>query len=178
MCLYIWIVLVFYASVSLGFWTPSLVRNSKYKKTKCFGNWICFRPQVREGRRLLYWVPYRELMAVPRHTRLVAGYPRRWPGFEPDSSHVGSVVERAALGQVFSEYFGFPCHSFSPLIAAQSSPSIMQGWYNRPIHFRSNSRLAFPHQHNEGIQTNKQTPWPLVRERTIPTERPPLIDEI
>jgi hypothetical protein len=24
----------------------------------------------------------------------------------------------------------------------------------------------------------KQTPWPLVRERTIPTERPPLVDEI
>jgi hypothetical protein len=25
---------------------------------------------------------------------------------------------------------------------------------------------------------NKQTPWPLVRERTIPTERLPLVDEI
>jgi hypothetical protein len=23
-----------------------------------------------------------------------------------------------------------------------------------------------------GTKTNKQTPWPLVRERTIPTERP------
>jgi uncharacterized protein YeeX (DUF496 family) len=28
------------------------------------------------------------------------------------------------------------------------------------------------------LLTNKQTPWPLVRERTIPTERPPLVDEI
>jgi hypothetical protein len=27
-------------------------------------------------------------------------------------------------------------------------------------------------------QTNKQTPWPFVRERTLPTERPPLVDEI
>jgi hypothetical protein len=27
-------------------------------------------------------------------------------------------------------------------------------------------------------QTKKQTPWPSVRERTIPTERPPLVDEI
>jgi hypothetical protein len=26
--------------------------------------------------------------------------------------------------------------------------------------------------------TNKQTPWPLVRKRTIPTERPPLLGEI
>jgi hypothetical protein len=34
-------------------------------------------------------------------------------------------------------------------------------------------------QYNEDHwdQTNKQTPWPLVRKRTIPTERPPL-DEI
>jgi hypothetical protein len=27
-------------------------------------------------------------------------------------------------------------------------------------------------------QTNKQTPWPSVRKRTIPTERPPLVSEI
>jgi hypothetical protein len=27
-------------------------------------------------------------------------------------------------------------------------------------------------------KSNKQTPWPLVRERTIPTDRPPLVDEI
>jgi hypothetical protein len=27
-------------------------------------------------------------------------------------------------------------------------------------------------------QNNKQTPWPLVRNRTIPTDRPPLVDEI
>jgi hypothetical protein len=28
------------------------------------------------------------------------------------------------------------------------------------------------------LYKQKQTPWPLVRERTIPTERPPLVDEI
>jgi hypothetical protein len=28
------------------------------------------------------------------------------------------------------------------------------------------------------IKKNKQTPWPLVRERTIPTDRQPLVDEI
>jgi hypothetical protein len=27
-------------------------------------------------------------------------------------------------------------------------------------------------------KTNKQTHWPLVRERTIPTDRQPLVDEI
>jgi hypothetical protein len=28
------------------------------------------------------------------------------------------------------------------------------------------------------VTQTKQTPWPLVRERTIPTDRPPLVDEI
>jgi hypothetical protein len=28
------------------------------------------------------------------------------------------------------------------------------------------------------IVDTKQTPWPLVRKRTIPTDRPPLVDEI
>jgi hypothetical protein len=30
---------------------------------------------------------------------------------EPGSGHVGFVVDKVALGQVFSEYFGFPCQS-------------------------------------------------------------------
>jgi hypothetical protein len=41
------------------------------------------------------------------------------------SRHVGTVEDRAALGQVISQYFGFPCHSFIPLIPSQSSPSII-----------------------------------------------------
>jgi hypothetical protein len=28
------------------------------------------------------------------------------------------------------------------------------------------------------LGVTKQTPWPLVHKRTIPTERPPLVDEI
>jgi hypothetical protein len=28
------------------------------------------------------------------------------------------------------------------------------------------------------MRCHKQTPWPLVRKRTILTERPPLVDEI
>jgi hypothetical protein len=30
---------------------------------------------------------------------------------QPGSSLVGFVVDKVALGQVFSEYFGFPCQS-------------------------------------------------------------------
>jgi hypothetical protein len=31
------------------------------------------------------------------------------PGPEPGSGHVGFVVDKVALEQIFSEYFGFPC---------------------------------------------------------------------
>jgi hypothetical protein len=35
--------------------------------------------------------------------------PPRRAGFKPRSSHVGFVVDKVALGKVFSFYFGFPC---------------------------------------------------------------------
>jgi acyl-CoA thioesterase FadM len=35
-----------------------------------------------------------------------------------------------------------------------------------------------PNMLHYDTKTKKQTPWPLVRKRTIPTERPPLVDEI
>jgi hypothetical protein len=38
----------------------------------------------------------------------MAGFTLRRPGFEPRSSHVGFVVDKVALEQVFSEYVGFP----------------------------------------------------------------------
>jgi hypothetical protein len=33
----------------LGFGTFSIVRYSREQKTRRFGNWICFRPQVKGG---------------------------------------------------------------------------------------------------------------------------------
>jgi hypothetical protein len=51
---------------------------------------------------------------------------------------------------------------------------------NYDIMFSGNSphsRFIFM-KHIIRIIMNKQTPWPLVCERTIPTERPPLVDEI
>jgi hypothetical protein len=46
---------------------------------------------------------------------------------------VGFVVDKVALGQVFSEYFGFPCTIFIPSISPQSPSPIIRGWYNRPV---------------------------------------------
>jgi hypothetical protein len=45
---------------------------------------------------------------MPWLRRLVAGFPPRRPGFETGSFHVGFVVDKMVLGQVFSKYFGFP----------------------------------------------------------------------
>jgi hypothetical protein len=42
---------------------------------------------------------------------------------------VGFVVDKAALGQVFSEYLGFPCnHSTNFFITI-----VTRGWHNRPL---------------------------------------------
>jgi hypothetical protein len=47
----------------------------------------------------------------------VAGFPPQRPGFDPRSGLVGFVLDKVALGQVFSEYFGFPCQfSFHRLL--------------------------------------------------------------
>jgi hypothetical protein len=49
--------------------------------------------------------------------QLVTGFPPWWPGFEPGSGHVGFVVDKVALGQVFSKYCAFPCQaSFHQLL--------------------------------------------------------------
>jgi hypothetical protein len=46
--------------------------------------------------------------AMPQLKRLVPGFPPQRPAFA-SRQHVGFVVDEAALGQVFSKYFGFPC---------------------------------------------------------------------
>jgi hypothetical protein len=41
--------------------------------------------------------------------------------------HVGFVVEKAALGQIFSEYFGFPCQSsFHQFLHHHNHPGLAQ----------------------------------------------------
>jgi hypothetical protein len=48
---------------------------------------------------------------------LVAGFPLRWSRFNPRLGHVEFLVDKVAIGQVVSEYFGFPCQfSFHRLL--------------------------------------------------------------
>jgi hypothetical protein len=52
---------------------------------------------------------------------------RNLPQWRYGSGHVEFVVDKAALGQVFSEYFGFPLPLIPPTAPHSSSPTI-RGW--------------------------------------------------
>jgi hypothetical protein len=64
--------------------------------------------------------------AAPELRRLVADFPPRRPGFNAGSGKVGFVVDKVAPGQVFSEYFGFPCHSFHQILHLHNHPGQVQ----------------------------------------------------
>jgi hypothetical protein len=40
--------------------------------------------------------------------------------------HVGFVVDKAALGQIFSLYFGFPCQLFHQFLHHHTHPGLAQ----------------------------------------------------
>jgi hypothetical protein len=44
----------------LGFWALPISRNCKQR----FGNWLCFRPQVKERRDILCWVPWKGVTSI------------------------------------------------------------------------------------------------------------------
>jgi hypothetical protein len=48
----------------------------------------------------------RKFRAVPQLKRFVIDIPMQRSGFETRAVHVGFVVEKVALGHVFSEYLG------------------------------------------------------------------------
>jgi hypothetical protein len=56
---------------------------------------------------------------------LVTGFPQRQPGFA-SGQHMGFVVDKTALGQVFSEYFGFTCQSFHQFFHHHNHPGLAQ----------------------------------------------------
>jgi hypothetical protein len=59
--------------------------------------------------------------AVSRLLPTAAARIRAWSG------HVGFVVDKVALGQVFSEYFGFPCQlSFQQILHPPNQPGQVQ----------------------------------------------------
>jgi hypothetical protein len=69
--------------------------------------------------------------SVPKYTKLTPSKAVPRPGFESRLGHVGFVVDKVAMGQVFSEYFCSPANSHST--DCSKFIIIIRGWYNRPI---------------------------------------------
>jgi hypothetical protein len=77
---------------------------------------------------------------VPLLRRLVAGLSPQRPGFTPGSVYVGFVVDKVALGQVSSDFFGFSLSlsfhrvmfSQPPLVTLESrSPWLLGSWFHQ-----------------------------------------------
>jgi hypothetical protein len=62
-------------------------------------------------------------VAVPYLKWLVAGFPPRPPWFA-SWQHVGFMVDKAALEQVFSEYFSFLCQLFNHFLQHYNHPGL------------------------------------------------------
>jgi hypothetical protein len=114
----------------------------------------------------------------------------------------GSSARRSRLLQHATEYFSsgpfnfpmrkdlFPEPIFYKCPPCRSHLNIRQPVGGRVItislqaHTHTNmGNLCFNRPHNTYLHIRvftlpKQTPWPLVRKRTIPIERPPLVDEM
>jgi hypothetical protein len=83
-----------------------LIHNYKWQKKKGKGIPITGRRPCRSS-------------AVRRWLPTAAARVRVW-------QHVGFVVDKAALGQVLSEYFGFPCQSFHQFLHYHNLPGLTQ----------------------------------------------------
>jgi hypothetical protein len=75
----------------------------------------CFKELVLEVR-----VTYINIICTYTIILVTEAVSRRLPTavarIKPRSGHVGFVVHKVALGQVFSEYFSFPCQAFHRLL--------------------------------------------------------------
>jgi hypothetical protein len=60
---------------------------------------------------------------VPYLKQLVAGFQPLRPGFASDQN-VEFVVDKAALGQIVAEYFGFPCQLFHQILHHYDHPGL------------------------------------------------------
>jgi hypothetical protein len=101
-------------------------------------------------------------MAVPWLRRLIADFPQRRPGFD-SRSRVEFVVDRVAVEQVFSEYFGFPCQfSFHQLLLTHLS-SGARTIDHLVADVPSGLSLTPPHEMNKEIKyfyVHKNVKWP------------------
>jgi hypothetical protein len=81
--------------------------------------------KLQEVLKILYAYFTSDHLAVPLVKRLDAGFPPRRPGFA-SGQLVGFVVDKAALGQVFSEHYSLPCQSCHQFLRHHNHPGLAQ----------------------------------------------------
>jgi hypothetical protein len=108
--------LTMYIKVTLFFWIVTRGFVDRY----CFGGAYCLRIHTATSERLSWG------LAMPWLWRLVAGPSPRSPGFTTGSIHVGFVVDKVALGQIFLLVLVFPCQYHSTIILHTHTSSA--GW--------------------------------------------------
>jgi hypothetical protein len=72
-----------------------------------------------------------EAVSYEYFKRLVASFPPRRPGFDPRSGYLGFVVDKVALREVFSDYFGFSMQILIPPTALHSLIIVSSTLYNQ-----------------------------------------------
>jgi hypothetical protein len=72
------------------------------------------------------------LSILQKTAAVTSDFPPRRSGFELGQDHVGFVVDKVTLGQVFSST-SIPLPNFIPPAAPQSPSSIVWSRYNRPV---------------------------------------------
>jgi hypothetical protein len=76
---------------------------------------------------------------------------------------VGFVVDKVAVGQVSSEYFGFPCHSFHRLLHIHHHPSSGAGTVSQTV-----ADVPSGLSHNPPEETKRKTKTTITETQTTP----------
>jgi hypothetical protein len=84
-------------------------------------------------------------------------------------------TEMCSCPRIYILYIDFVKFSLSPSKSRHYQGAIVTS--SRRLSGKNPSAKIFL-GNPEDMADQKQTPWPLVYKRTIPTERPPLVDEI
>jgi hypothetical protein len=99
-----------------------LISNSTYKHSES---------DYQNNEYSLHTITGRSKTNTTQISRAIAQEVSRWlptaaAGFAPGPGQVGFVVDKLTLGQVFSEYFGFPCQSLFHQILHYNHPGQVQ----------------------------------------------------
>jgi hypothetical protein len=127
--------------------------------------------------RVAAWLVASRAVLSSTELLLINLYQQNKTNFVPFSSHA-NYSDRATAAR---RQISVPRRSvLGPLLYRVYTADLPTSTESTPATFTDDTAVLAT-EGDPGIASQnkqKQTPWPLVRERTIPIERPPLVDEI